>query len=151
VVEVGGMEHDHPKEEQCDGLVDTVGITGSRLEIFEKSSHMGMPNGPGGYLPSISMFLSLETKQAIILPQFGILHKLANALVARPLPTIRVPDLTKPRDSEEPGDGTPQGFELTEQEVNASQAATWNKLNEKEKLTLVLKADKEHRDLRDYL
>ena len=67
------------------------------------------------------------------------------------MPTIKVPDLTKPRDSEEPNDGTPQGFEFAEQEVNASQAAKWNKLNEKERFTLVLRADKEHKDLRDYL
>ncbi len=67
------------------------------------------------------------------------------------MPTIKVPDISKPRDAEEAGDGAPQGFELREQDVSTSQAANWNKLNEKEKLTLVLKADKEHRDLRDFL
>jgi hypothetical protein len=36
-------------------------------------------------------------------------------------------------------------------EVTSKQAASWNRLNEKEQLTLVLKADREGRDVRDYL
>jgi len=66
------------------------------------------------------------------------------------LPTIRVPDLTKATDEVVREEGL-EAFDVKEYEVNASQAAKWNGLNEKEKLTLVLRADREHKDVRDYL
>lgn len=42
-------------------------------------------------------------------------------------------------------------FPAREVEVTRKQAEVWNRLNEKEQLTLVLKADREHKDVRDYL
>ena len=48
-------------------------------------------------------------------------------------------------------DGPPADFDYQELEVTQKQADRWKSLNEKEQLTLVLKADREHRDLRDYL
>ena len=47
--------------------------------------------------------------------------------------------------------GSVGGFPVQEYEVSKSQAANWNRLNEKEQLTLVLKADREDKDLRDFL
>jgi hypothetical protein len=67
------------------------------------------------------------------------------------LPTIKVPDITKAPESDEDLSGSLDGLEAREYEVSASQAAKWNRLNEKEKLTLVLKADREHKEIREYL
>lgn len=67
------------------------------------------------------------------------------------MPRIRVPDISKASDEDEVLDGGLEGFESKEYEVSSSKAANWNRLNDKEKLTLVLKADREGRDIRDYL
>jgi hypothetical protein len=67
------------------------------------------------------------------------------------LPTIKVPDTSRVSEEDDASGGPPQAFKVVEYEASAAQAATWNRLNDKEKLTLVLKADREHRDVRDYL
>ena len=67
------------------------------------------------------------------------------------MPTIKVPDLVKTSITDEEKDGPMRKFEYQDYEVTKKQAASWNGLNEKEQLTLVLKADLEHKDIRDYL
>ncbi|MGA2200252.1 MAG: hypothetical protein ABSG45_09975 [Nitrososphaerales archaeon] len=65
--------------------------------------------------------------------------------------TIRVPDIAKVSMKDELSGGPPPVFDYKELEVSKQQAAKWSRLNEKEQLTLVLKADREGRDIRDYL
>ncbi len=67
------------------------------------------------------------------------------------MPTIKVPDLGKASVIDDEFAGSLGRFPLLEYEVTSKQAANWNKLNEKEQLTLVLKADRERKDIRDYL
>ena len=42
-------------------------------------------------------------------------------------------------------------FNYQEFEVTEEQADHWSRLNEKERLTLALNADREHKDIREYL
>ncbi len=67
------------------------------------------------------------------------------------MPTIRVPDIGRPSTKEAGSDDRITEFDYVDYEVSGSQAGHWNSLNEKQKLTLVLKADREGRDLRDLL
>jgi hypothetical protein len=67
------------------------------------------------------------------------------------LPTIRVPDIARPAARDAGSDETSTEFDYVDHQVSASQAEHWNALNEKQQLTLVLKADREGKDVRDYL
>ena len=69
----------------------------------------------------------------------------------RPLATIRVPDIGRPAVRDAGSDESSSEFDYVDHEVSESQAAHWKSLNEKQQLTLVLKADREGRDVRDYL
>ena len=67
------------------------------------------------------------------------------------MPTIRVPDIGRPAARDARSEDTSFEFDYVDHEVSVSQAAHWNGLNEKQQLTLVLKADREGKDVRDYL
>ena len=67
------------------------------------------------------------------------------------MPTIRVPDIGRPAARDAGSGDSSSEFDYVDYEVSESQAAHWNGLNEKQQLTLVLKADREGKDLRDYL
>jgi hypothetical protein len=67
------------------------------------------------------------------------------------LPTIKVPDIGKASVLDDSSGGPQTEFNYEEYEVTEEQAAHWSRLNEKERLTMVLNADREHKDVREYL
>jgi hypothetical protein len=67
------------------------------------------------------------------------------------MPTIKVPDIGKTSVLDDSSGGPQVEFNYEEFEVTEEQAAHWSRLNEKERLTLVLNADREHKDIREYL
>ncbi len=73
------------------------------------------------------------------------------AIGSRPLPTIKVPDIGRPAAAQDAKAGSRSEFDYVEYEVTEQQAAHWRSLNDKEQLTLVLKADQDGKEVRDYL
>ncbi|MGA2665685.1 MAG: hypothetical protein ABSF83_12160 [Nitrososphaerales archaeon] len=67
------------------------------------------------------------------------------------MPIIRVPDLVKTSVAPEAPGRSETEFEYQEYEVTVEQAERWTRLNDKEQLLIVLKADRENRDVREYL
>ena len=67
------------------------------------------------------------------------------------MPTIKVPDLVKTSVAPETPGRSETEFEYQEYDVTVEQAERWTRLNDKEQLLLVLRADRENRDIRDYL
>ena len=65
--------------------------------------------------------------------------------------TIRVPDITRVLEEREDSSSPLGAFGLREYEVTEKQAKVWQGLNEKERLTLVLRAEREHGEISDYL
>ena len=72
------------------------GIPGSRLRVFEHSSHMAMLEEPQQYLSEISEFLSGEPSPPHDGATREALYKVADDHRTPPLPTIRVPDIGRP-------------------------------------------------------
>ena len=92
-----------------------------------------------------------ESLDRPILRDLRRLDKVGTRIGHGPLPTIRIPDIVRPTSRDAGSGDTSSGFDYVDHEVSESQAAHWNGLNEKQKLTLVLKADREGKDVRDYL
>ena len=67
------------------------------------------------------------------------------------MPTIKVPDFGKAPLTDDERESALGDFSHQELEVTKKQAEHWNSLNEKEQLTLALRADRERKDVRDYL